>query len=480
MNSSTIKTLVIISVALILLIIVLYIVSFNKTGKSMWSDSRPRPNSIVNDEFETIHSRDTWTPDSIQDLQNMIVNNPKIKFSIGGAKCSQGNQTRSKHSVMLDLAHLNRIVNLDQDQKFATVEAGCTWKKLIQFLNPYGLSVMSMQSFSDFSIGGSVSINAHGQNVGAPMVSNSIVSLDILLTDGSIVNTSKTENQDLFQAIVGGYGLVAIILQVTLLLVDDTSMISMCKRVKTKNYHAYFNNHILNNRIEFHSFRLSIDPKNLFEDGLAVTYFKTDRKCSLQLENENALVMKLSTHMIKSSNWAKSMKMPAEEYMLSRQTISRNNFLSRATIHNLKSPNHSTIDFLQEYFIPVPMFELFLDSIKKVIKSSQVNLMNATVRFVTRTDSSLLSYCQANCFAIVLYMTTPDTESRIEKIRILTRQMIDMAISHHGRFYLPYQLFATREQMHTCYPEWVQSFRDIKRKYDPDECLVNQLYLTYK
>jgi FAD/FMN-containing dehydrogenase len=60
----------------------------------------------------------------------------------------------------------------------------------------------------------------------------------------------------------------------------------------------------------------------------------------------------------------------------------------------------------------------------------------------------------------------------------LTRDLIDAALACGGRYYLPYRLHATREQMRRAYPR-AQAFFELKRRYDPDEIFQNQFYLKY-
>lgn len=63
-------------------------------------------------------------------------------------------------------------------------------------------------------------------------------------------------------------------------------------------------------------------------------------------------------------------------------------------------------------------------------------------------------------------------------MKALTRDLIDAALAHEGRYYLPYRLHATPEQFHLAYPQ-ARMFIDHKRKYDPGELFQNQFYLKY-
>ncbi len=62
-----------------------------------------------------------------------------------------GGHCIAPQGYIVDMRHMKRIVEFDEKAKLVTVEAGATWTDLIQFLDPYGLSPDTMQSYSSFS-----------------------------------------------------------------------------------------------------------------------------------------------------------------------------------------------------------------------------------------------------------------------------------------------------------------------------------------
>ena len=59
-----------------------------------------------------------------------------------------------------------------------------------------------------------------------------------------------------------------------------------------------------------------------------------------------------------------------------------------------------------------------------------------------------------------------------------TRGVIDLTIRRGGRFFLPYQLHYTAEQLRQAYPE-VETFFRAKDVYDPDRLFTNTFYNKY-
>lgn len=73
----------------------------------------------------------------------------------------------------------------------------------------------SMQSYANFTVGGSVSVNAHGRYVGHGPVGRSVRALQLVLADGSLVEAGPDTQPELFRAAIGGYGAVGIITEVS-------------------------------------------------------------------------------------------------------------------------------------------------------------------------------------------------------------------------------------------------------------------------
>ena len=146
-------------------------------------------------------------PQTIEELQATIKasNGP---FSIAGARCSQGGQTIVADGVVIDMRHLSKIQHLDVHNKTITVQTGATWRDIQKFIDPHNLSIKIMQSYSDFSLGGSLSVNAHGRYIGCGPLIETVRNITILLANGSLIKASRTENEALFRAAIGGYGIL--------------------------------------------------------------------------------------------------------------------------------------------------------------------------------------------------------------------------------------------------------------------------------
>jgi FAD/FMN-containing dehydrogenase len=80
--------------------------------------------------------------------------------------------------------------------------------------------------------------------------------------------------------------------------------------------------------------------------------------------------------------------------------------------------------------------------------------------------------------AVVLYLNQTTDREGNDRMGRLTRALIDACSNHAGRFFLPYQLHYTREQLVRAYPE-VDAFFAAKREIDPDGLFSNAFYEKY-
>ena len=71
---------------------------------------------------------------------------------------------------MIDMKFLNHVkynapaedATPDVQDGTVTVGPGAHWAHLVRYLNTFGLSPMTMQSYCTFSVGGTCAVNAHG------------------------------------------------------------------------------------------------------------------------------------------------------------------------------------------------------------------------------------------------------------------------------------------------------------------------------
>ena len=135
-------------------------------------------------------------------------------------------------------------------------------------------------------------------------------------------------------------------------------------------------------------------------------------------------------------------------------------------------------DILQEYFIPEENMVDFIDQLRSTVKKNDANLLNVTIRIVHKDTITALPYAKDDRFAFVLYFNQKLNEEDSTILQKTTTDLIDVATSLGGTYYLPYQLYYSEEQLHKAYPE-IDAFFATKKRYDPSEIFMNTWYEKY-
>ncbi len=410
-----------------------------------------------------------------------------LTVSIAGQRHSQGGHTYYKDGIVVDMTHYNKILSFDPEAKKIRVQAGATWKDVQDFVNPYGLSVKTMQSQNIFTVGGSISINAHGRDIRNGSMIKSVESFRLLTADGKIKQVSRTENADLFRLALGGFGLFGIILDVTLTLTEDEMYRMTTDFVSVDEYSRYFMEKVKSDPdVHMHLARISVAPDSFLTDMYAINYtvdksIPVEQHNKLKTREDWVIPTKLLFHLNRTSDWGKNMFWKLQTSYFSKhqgELISRNNAM-RSESEFMEYRAAGKNDLLQEYFIPIDEFAGFVRSLKKVLREEDLNLLNITVRYVNRDEEAVLSYARDDMFALVCLFNMPLSDAGQARAKQSIQKIIDEVIRHRGTYYLPYAPYPSLAQFQTVYPCHREFFAK-KNQYDPDHLFMNYFYEHYK
>ncbi len=115
----------------------------------------------------------------------------------GGMSYTDGYLPTRADSVTLDLARLDRIVAIDAENRYVTVECGATWKQLHDALAPLGVRTPYWGPLSGLrsTVGGALSQGSIFLGSGRHgAVAESLLGLDVVLADGTVVATGSHAN----------------------------------------------------------------------------------------------------------------------------------------------------------------------------------------------------------------------------------------------------------------------------------------------
>lgn len=403
------------------------------------------------------------------------------RIAVGGGRYSMGGQVAIRGGLHLDMRGMNRLLRLDPQAKLARVQAGMRWRDLQDALDPLGLAVHTMQSFSNFTVGGAVSVNAHGRYVGNGPVVNSVRALQLVLADGSVVEATRGRNAELFRAAVGGYGAVGIITEVELDLASNTRIERQVDQLPLADYPAWFRRMAEQGDCVFHNADL-LPP--LFDAPVAVSWRRTTKA----LTETDRLVPRGRSYGLEQNALFAMTELPRGDLLrskvihpllLARPAVKWRNHEASLDVAELEPRTRRISTYvLQEYFIPVRHFAAYARAMAAVIRKHEAQVLNVSVRHSPADRTALLPWAKEEVFSFVVYYKQRTHAEARRRAGDWTREMIETALAFGGRYYLPYQLHATRSQFERAYPE-VQELRKIKRRVDPGGRLSNELWAAY-
>lgn len=402
------------------------------------------------------------------------------KVAIAGRRHSMGGQAFGPDQIVLDMTPFKAMF-LDPESGILTVQSGATWANVQQFLDFKGRSVKVMQSDTMFTVGGTLSVNAHGWQPRAGPAASTVRSFRLLLASDEVVACSREEHAELFSATLGGYGLLGVILDACLETVPNELYRKISRFFPTSDYPAMFRLHVAENpRAGLTYGRLSVETVNfLSEAGLHVYERVSPQPQTLPpMEEEEFVFLKRKIFRFSErGDAAKRIRWQVEKRvasLLESECTTRNTAM-HPDVHLLWPENPDKRDILHEYFIPYSSFQPFVSELARAVRRHGQNLLNVTVRDVRRDGDTLLAYAKEDSFAFVLLFSQSATPEGESSMRELTRELIDLAVQLGGSFYLPYRLHYSLTQFHAAYPR-ANEFLAVKKRYDPEDFFSSWFY----
>lgn len=440
--------------------------------------------TVVNDvtNINPIEVQSVLAPKTIDEIKTAVKSSGG-PISIGGGRFSMGGQTATEKALQIDMRSFNKIVNLDVSKKLITVQAGATWRDIQDVIDKHDLSIKIMQTYSNFTVGGSLSVNAHGRYVGEGPLIRSVESIRLILADGREVLASRKENPDIFFSAIGGYGGIGVITEATLNLSLNEKIRREVKQLPVEEYRKYFQNFIRDNKTAiFHNG--DIYPPDYTTVSLE-TWHKTDRPLTIK----DRLIPRNKKYWLEPNAVSSVSTLPfgteirrhiLEPLLHKKEIVCWRNYEASYDVAQLEptTPRLLFTYVLQEYFVPVERFDEFVPKMRTIFQKHKVNVLNVSIRHALPDPGSYLAWAPEEVFSFVIYYKQQTTESANMSVKQWTQELISAAISVNGRHYLPYQIHATNAQFKKTYPNYLKFFA-AKKKYDPTHKFRNKLWDAY-
>lgn len=457
-----------------------------------------REDVVLNDIHSQLNSTEhiaVVAPKSIDEIQNAIreAKAKKQFISISGGKHSMGGQQFGSGTINLNMSSFNKVISLDAEKGIVEVESGIQWPELVTWLsNNQSRSskqwgIRQKQTGADrLSIGGALSSNIHGRGLKMKPMVDDVESFTLIDANGDIKTCSRTENKELFQLVIGGYGLFGVIGTVKLRLAPVKVLERVVKLIEVKDFIPLVSKRIQEGYL-YGDFQFAIEPKSddFMRRGVYSLYKPVNKKVDTNGELSE----------MKGDDWYRLLGLAHNDKsrafdIYSKFYLTTNGQLYRSDTHQMGvyvDDYHSKFDesgvkgseMISEIYVPREKLNVLFGQLREDFRKNDTNVVYGTVRLIEKDSESFLAWAKQNYAATVFNFHVEHTPDGIEKAKAQFQHIIDRALEHGGSYFLTYHRWARKDQVLNAYPQMPEFLR-LKKKYDPEERFQSDWYRHYK
>lgn len=364
---------------------------------------------------------------------------------------------------VIQTRYLDHFIHFDRQTGQLTIAAGVTLADILEVTVRHGWFLPVTPGTKFVSVAGAIASDVHGKNHHIDgSFSDHLISMQMLLADGSQITVSPTEHPDLFQATCGGMGLTGIILSATIqLLAINSSQIEQTTYKADNLAHCY----------------------ELFEQTQSATYSVAWIDCLASGDKLGRSLLMTGEHsqygpLNRLDKGKLSIAMDAPSFMLNQYSVQAFNELYYQRI--FKSVQKSQIHY-EPFFYPLDgihhwnrlygkrgfvQYQFVLPqsagisamtSILEKISANKRGSFLAVLKLFGEGNNNLLSFPEAG------HTLALDFKMEADLLPFLD-QLDDMVLAAGGKIYLAKDARMSAQTFQASYPNW-QAFEQIREKY---------------
>ena len=417
-------------------------------------------------------------------------------ISIAGGMHAMGSQQFGTDTILLDMRVMNRVLNFDAAKGVVEVEAGIQWPELINYLvetqkgkqRQWGIT--QKQTGADrLSLGGALAANVHGRGLRFKPIIADVESFLLVDAKGNLRTCNRREDSELFRLAIGGYGLFGVIASVKLRLTPRRKVERVVEVLDLEDLIPVFQQRIADGSLygDF-QYMTAADSDGFLRKGVASRYRPVDDSTPMP-ESQKELSVEDWRRLIYFAHVDK--RKVFEQY--SNYYLSTSGQVYWSDTHQLSTyidNYHEALDkqlgarekateMITEIYVPRTELIRFLQDVRKDVRENDVNVIFGTLRLIEKDEESFLAWAKEPYVCIIFNLHVVHSAKGLEKAAADFRRLIDRGIQYGGSYYLTYHRWATRKQVETCYPQFVEFLR-LKKTHDPEERFQSDWYRHYR
>jgi FAD/FMN-containing dehydrogenase len=464
-------------------------------------DGQKMGSYLVND----IHSQLNATyvgeivcPTSLAHLRQTVqhARNEGKPVCIAGARHAMGGQQFATNALLVDMSRLKRVLRFDRSAGLVEVEAGINWVDLVHHLvrvqhgaGPQWGIVQKQTGADQLSLGGALAANVHGRGLRLKPLIQDIESFTLVDAEGNVLLCDRDTNPELFQLVIGGYGLFGIVYALTLRLQPRQKVQRIVRILSLEEAMPAFEQRIAEGFVygDFQYMTDETSPDFLLK-GVFSCYHPAPAHATIP-RRQKQISLRQWDYLVylAHTDKARAYQLYADYYLSSSGQIywSDTHQLGayiegyhRRLDRKMRAIAPAT-EMITEIYVPRQALCAFMEEVREDFLRYGVNVIYGTIRLIERDEESFLAWARESYACIIFNLHMTHTLPGIERAVQAFRRLIDLAISHGGSFYLTYHRFARRDQLLACYPQFPE-FLQAKRHYDPEERFQSDWYRHFR
>jgi decaprenylphospho-beta-D-ribofuranose 2-oxidase len=395
------------------------------------------------------------------------------------------------NGILIDVTDMRRILSWDPEHGIMHVEPGVTLRDIVRVALPDRWWPAVTPSTADATIGGCVAMNVNGKNAWkCGSFGEHLLSITVLLATGQVLTLSPESDPQLFQAFVGGVGLLGMIISITLqlqrihsgsvdVLVRPAASFGEILTIFQEEQSSDYLEAWVDGFAAGHHLGRGIVTCTTYSDVCDGESFQPQvARIPDQLKQGFARCAgKICRPAVKSGvrianravyRWSTS----RDRKVMRQQSLFHCTYYPPAAYTGYRTLLPQGTETFQA-FVPRRQAEVLF---KEIVRRSQENHFMPLWCVIKqhRPDPFLLSY-QVDGFSLeVNYQIVPQTAQRLHK---MLRELMELVIAAGGRFYLAKDSLLT----HTLYRRSVgdaavEAFLHLKQRYDPEMLFQSNLF----
>ena len=417
-------------------------------------------------------------------------------ISIAGGMHAMGSQQFGTDTILLDMRVMNRVLNFDPGKGEVEVEAGIQWPELINYLvetqkgkqRQWGIT--QKQTGADrLSLGGALAANVHGRGLHFKPIIADVESFLLVDAKGNLRTCNRREDSELFRLAIGGYGLFGVMASVKLRLTPRRKIERVVEVLDLEDLIPVFQQRIADGSLygDF-QYMTAADSDGFLRKGVASRYRPVDDSTPMP-ESQKELSVEDWRRLIYFAHVDK--RKVFEQY--SNYYLSTSGQVYWSDTHQLSTyidNYHEALDkqlgarekateMITEIYVPRTELIRFLQDVRKDVRENDVNVIFGTLRLIEKDEESFLAWAKEPYVCIIFNLHVVHSAKGLQKAAADFRRLIDRGIQYGGSYYLTYHRWATRKQVETCYPQFVEFLR-LKKTHDPEERFQSDWYRHYR